>query len=82
MLVQVTAEHIKKGALARTDLCPVALALQDMGYVTFVTSTTCRISKDMWEHETCYTLPEKVYHFIHEFDSGNQVTPINFILEK
>jgi len=83
MLVQVTAEHIKRGKRGFYHECPVSLAVHDLGYEYVMTTwCLCRVNKKMMiGAETVeYSLPPEARDFVGKFDAGDNVKPIQFIL--
>ncbi len=73
-LIEVTAEHIRKGSKWSCEGCPVALALESAGIEHLgVGSAGCEIS---WGN--LIKLPRSVVRFIGAFDSDKPVKPFRF----
>lgn len=66
MWVQVLQKHIDTGTQGNNRWCPVALALQDVGF-------------SQGELMRTDILPRSVSRFIGRFDRGKEVHPFNFI---
>jgi len=82
MLVQVTAEHVKRGIRGSYSGCPIALAVRDLGY-EYVSArwSVCRVSKALPKIIE-YDMPREARVFVEHFDSGKPVQPIQFIMEE
>lgn len=89
LVIEVTAEDIALGDRGNVCLCPVARAAcrllgvpvpsdeQPVGSVTAYGG-----GLDIWRASDCdwdnYLIPQEAVHFIHAFDSGEEVTPFTF----
>ncbi len=84
MLVQVTKEHIEQGIRSDSRNCAISLAIQGMGYEKVVTSwCVCSVTKTIsGEAEVQYAVPPEARYFISQFDRGEPVEPIKFVMEK
>lgn len=83
--VNVTQENINNGTKQNGEYCPIALALKDMGYrspsvgyddISFLYGEN---SCEDWQ---CSYTPRVVDHFIEAFDSGLEVEPFSFTIER
>ncbi len=79
LTVEVTEQHIKKGAPADLVSCPIALALNQLGYLARVSNRSCIIGKGEIRH-IAY-MPDEAVNFIADFDDYTNVQPITFDLE-
>ena len=79
--VKVKKEHINKGKRGVCQLCPIALALKDMGYKYVVVSG---LAIDFYHGNNQYFVSNtnKVVNFITTFDreGKNAVKPVEFTL--
>lgn len=94
--ISVTADHIRRSRLLLCDhgddevdvMCPIALALQDLGYIATVGSDAVQFwSEDPYgAHDLvgaalgASLLSEKAQKFVFRFDSRLRVRPITFDL--
>lgn len=75
MKIAVTQEHIDKGHAQDPLYCPIALALAEAGYPgSRVRAWTVMVN------DVILSLPEVAGLFIHKFDTGKEVVPIEFNL--
>lgn len=80
MKVTVTQKHIDDGEVCNCTSCPIALALRDEGVqapIVDARTTSFFRNNGSW----CkYYLPPEARSFIHKFDNGIKVEPIEFEL--
>lgn len=81
-IVEVNKKHIKKGKRDNATSCPVALALQDVGFRKVSVHSYGIAFKDFLTHPPSwrYVLaPRSVQRFTKRFDQGKKVEPFSFI---
>lgn len=85
MKVEVTQEHIDKGQRREHDKCPIALAVEDIGYKSVsVDGKSLDAWKDKVDGVKGYIygdLPDEAVEFIRTFDRGDKVEPLTFEFE-
>jgi len=93
--VSVGKRHIKKAneyiarllpmpspKAAYSEICPVALALQERGYYAYVTRKTATVRRaKSGDLVGCYKLPLEAQNFIMEFDIYGDAAAISFVLD-
>ena len=82
MIVNVTQEDIQHGQRAKTNACPVALAIkQTIGpfWRVSVISHNAYFYRDTAEE--IRLLPQETTEFIKAFDAGNIVAPFSFEID-
>lgn len=80
-LVQVTPNDIRTGNRKCKSTCPVAKAIDRLGYcsVVFPDMLFCRELGSLYPK--LYKAPRSVTRFVKAFDAGKPVKPFNFFLE-
>ena len=76
MLIEVTAEDIKKGEQGNCWRCPIALAL----IRAFRTDDVAAPGPYARINHERLDLPNEVRRFIDDFDNGDEVSPFTFEL--
>lgn len=86
MIINVTDQDIQEGVRKCWFLCPVALALSRVGFLSpSVGATGIFISMSMSKEVSlrrCYPCPDSVKDFINKFDNAKKVEPFEFELVK
>lgn len=80
MIINVTQKNINNGKPCSSGFCPIALALQDMGFTEVDVcygSTSFKNESGMQLVETSPLMED----FFHKFDEGLKVEPFSFQLE-
>lgn len=81
MRVNVTQEHIDKGARMSCDGCPIALALKEAG-LPDVEVFANRVSRNAFTSDLeTWELPTNARAFIQSFDNYRIVEPFHFDIE-
>ena len=82
MKVKVTQKHIDQGCPGWGQWCPVAMALEEMGFARPVVGSQLIIYRapDTGEVREWDT-PRKVFRFMQKFDSHRKVKPFTFKLK-
>ena len=75
MIVEVAQEHIDNGTKRSCESCPIALAINDLGYYAHVNEDNIYIEG---VHAINYETSEDIAEFIHNFDIGIKVEPFMF----
>lgn len=80
MKVQVTREHIRNGIRGKTMQCPIALALNGLGFqVAVVHKSVIILGLHQAEHRVYPS--DEMARFIEKFDNGERVYPKAFEID-
>ena len=82
MKIKVTAEHINKGEPMNHSSCPIALAINDVGYFQTNVGPNLVIFRPFMDSIQRFkvSLPTRARKFIEKFDAKKTVKPFNFII--
>lgn len=83
--VRVTKKNINRttSQIVASAMCPIAIALWERGYIAHVTRKVAIVyQQSTGELVNVFRLPETAQEFIRNFDEGNPVQPIAFVLER
>ncbi len=84
MIIKVTQEHINKGCVKESSICPIAKAILDSDkniINVYVHNYSVLIKRKDYSGHNRIELPERVVNFILAFDGGHPVTPFEFELD-
>lgn len=91
--IKVTQEHIDSGVQKNSEYCPIAKSLEPLVKEDCIAIAHEDCEKDaqgkgeclygtvQFDHDV-YKLPKEALDFIHNFDQGEPVLPIEFEIEK
>lgn len=80
MKINVTKKHVDNGKPCACSSCPIALAMQDMGFVVSVGTPTVTLQKVAYSRTNHVVMPREALMFIAGFDMGDKVEPFSFSL--
>lgn len=81
VVITVTESHIKRGNIAESKSCPIALAFHSKKYTNVDVDGDTVVFTNRSGREIDFALPNKAKKFIDRFDSGKKVKPFSFTLK-
>ena len=84
MNITVTQDHINAGVKTQCRMCPIALAITDLGLgYGFAGPINCYIFRNTNDIMPIYqgTTTTEMLHFMTKFDRDKPVSPTTFVLE-
>jgi hypothetical protein len=80
VIIRMVQDDVDLGVMNDCALCPVARALGRHGFTDVSVGDVTIYAAGPGDRRRCYLTPPGVANFIHDFDDGEDVSPIEFEL--